>query len=215
MADTVVTVAGMRIVRLLVGKPPQTVDELMEGTGVTRTAVVQQLSELVAAGLLERTTERPHGRGRPRHRYTTTHAAMLLLSATHERRIGPMVWRAIRSVCGDELAEKVLDDLSLRLAERYRRRITETAPEGRLRQMNDLLSEEGVMVEVVEQEGNVTLRQLSCPFAMMFEETRVACCMDQKVMSHVVGKPVRRISCRHDGDPCCVFEIVPDADVKE
>lgn len=215
MADTIITSAGMRIVRLLVGKPPQTVDELMEGTGVTRTAVAQQLSELVAAGLLERTTERLAGRGRPHHRYTTTHAALLLLFATHERHLGPLVWRAIQSVCGDELAENVLDELSLRLAERYRRRITETTPEGRLRRMNDLLSEEGVVVEVDEHDGNITLRQLSCPFAMMFEETRVACCMDQKVMSHVVGKPVRRISCRHDGDPCCVFEIVADEDAAE
>ena len=165
---------------------------------------------MASAGLIERTTERLPGRGRPRHRYTTTHAALLLLFATHERRLGPLVWRAIQSVCGDELAEKVLDELSQRLAERYRRRITETTPEGRLRQMNDLLSEEGVLVEVDEHDGNVTLRQRSCPFAMMFEETRMACCMDQMVMSHVVGKSVRRTSCRHDGDPCCVFEIVPE-----
>ena len=46
MVDTTITVAGMRIVRLLVGKPPQTVDELIEATGVTRTAVAQQLTRV-------------------------------------------------------------------------------------------------------------------------------------------------------------------------
>ena len=123
MADTTVTAAGMRIIRLLVGKPAQTVAELIRATGVTRTAVAEQLNELVAAGLVERTTQRLSGRGRPRHRYTSTQSAMLLLFATHERRLGPVIWRAIKTVCGDESAQKVLDELSVLLAGQYRDRI--------------------------------------------------------------------------------------------
>ena len=74
-----ITPAAMRIVKSLVGTPPQTVVELMEATGVTRTAVTEQLNELEAAGLVERTVEKLSGRGRPRHRYATTNAAMVLL----------------------------------------------------------------------------------------------------------------------------------------
>ena len=210
MADTTVTAAGMRVIKLLVGKPPQTVADLMDVTGVTRTAVAEQLNDLMATGFVERTTERYSGRGRPRHRYTTTNAALLLLFANQKRHLGPCFWQAINAVCGDKLTQKVLDELSVRLADHYRRDITEDTPEGRLRQMNDLLHEEGVMVEVDEEDGNVTLCQRSCPFASLFEETRAACYVDQQVMSNVVGKPVRQTSCRHDGDPCCVFEIVPE-----
>ena len=47
MRDATVSDAGMRIVRLLVGKEPQTVVDLMRATGVTRTAVGYQLIELV------------------------------------------------------------------------------------------------------------------------------------------------------------------------
>jgi len=39
MTGTTVSPAAMRIVRLLVGSRPKTVAELIEGTGVTRTAV--------------------------------------------------------------------------------------------------------------------------------------------------------------------------------
>jgi DeoR family transcriptional regulator, suf operon transcriptional repressor len=210
MADTTVTAAGMRIVKLLIGSPAQSVAELIRATGVTRTAVAEQLNELVAAGLVERTTQRLDGRGRPRHRYTTTRAAMLLLFATHERRLGSVIWLGIKTVCGDESAQKVLDEVSILLAEQYRNQIKADTPEERLRRMNDLLYEEGVLVEVREEaDGKVTLRQRSCPFATLFDEARTACHLDEMVMSRVVGRPVRRISCRHDGDPCCVFEIVP------
>ena len=61
--EALVSQAGMRIVRLLVGRPPQSVTDLIEAAGVTRTAVTEQLNELLAAGFVERTTERPMGRG--------------------------------------------------------------------------------------------------------------------------------------------------------
>ena len=76
MADATVSAAGLRIVKLLVGNPPQTVSDLIDTTGVTRTAVTEQLNELVAAGFVERSTERLTGRGRPRHLYKATDAAL-------------------------------------------------------------------------------------------------------------------------------------------
>ena len=67
MVHATVTPAGLRVVKLLVGNPPQSIADLMDATGVTRTAVTEQLNELVAAGFVERRTERVAGRGRPRH----------------------------------------------------------------------------------------------------------------------------------------------------
>lgn len=51
--------------KLLVGNPPQTITDLIRAAGVTRTAVTEQLNELVAAGFVERSMERLSGRGRP------------------------------------------------------------------------------------------------------------------------------------------------------
>ena len=54
MPDAIISAAGLRIVKLLVGNPPQTVSDLIGATRVTRTAVTEQLNELVAAGYVER-----------------------------------------------------------------------------------------------------------------------------------------------------------------
>ena len=79
MPNATVTAAGMRLMKLLVGQPPQAVSELVRMAGVTRTAVAEQLDELVAAGLVERQTQRLSGRGRPRHLYRATNTAISLL----------------------------------------------------------------------------------------------------------------------------------------
>lgn len=207
MAGAFVNAAGMRIVKLLVGNPSMCVGDLIEAAGVTRTAVTEQLNELVAAGFVKRTTERLAGRGRPRHRYAATDSALLLLFASNQQLVVPAIWQAIHKVGGEKLTRQVLRRVSRSLAEHYRRRITATKPRERLEEMADLLREEGVLVEICEEDGQVVMRKRSCPFISMADEDRHVCCIDQEMMTAVVGRPVRRTACRHDGDPCCEFEL--------
>lgn len=205
---TTVTAAAMRIVRLLVGNPPATVADLIAAMGVTRTAVTEQLNELVAAGFVERTTERLPGRGRPRHLYATTTAALLLLFASNQRLVVPAIWQAVAEEGGPELLSKVVGRVTRSMAQRYCERVTAATPEDRLRQVNDLLLEEGHLVEVFEDaEGRVTLRKRSCPFISMFESTRTVCGVDRDLISTLIGAPVEKTMCRHDGSPCCAFAI--------
>ena len=208
MAEATVSPAGMRIVSLLVGNPPQAVATLIKATGVTRTAVTEQLNELVAAGFVERTTERLTGRGRPRHLYAATHAALLLLFASNQRLVVPALWKAIEVVGGKDLTERVLKRAGRILADHYKRRISGHTPQERLRQMTQLLREEGGLIEITQNEkGHLVMRKRSCAFISMFEETRAVCGLDQEMMSDIVGASVRRVTCRHDGDPCCSFEL--------
>jgi predicted ArsR family transcriptional regulator len=207
MADSTVSPAGMRVMRLLVGKPPQTVADLIGATGVTRTAVTEQLNELVAAGFVERGTERLAGRGRPRHVYTATTASLISLFANHHHLVVPAIWRAIEEVGGEELTGDILRRVSRELANHYKRRITARDPRKRLRRFAELLREEGALVEVSMERGRVVMRKRSCPFISMLDENRSVCCVDQAMTAEVVGRPIRRTSYRHEGAPCCTFEL--------
>ena len=209
MLDLTVSTAGMRVVRLLVGNPPQTVAELIDAVGVTRTAITEQLNDLVASGFAKRSTERLAGRGRPRHLYAATDASLRLLFPNNERLVVPAIWRAIDSIGGEALTKRVLRRVARTVADHYKRRIKAKAPEKRLRELIELLREEGGLVEGVEDNGKLTLRKRSCPFISMVDENRSVCYVDRDMMSEVVGRRVRRTACRHEGDPCCTFEIVP------
>jgi DeoR family transcriptional regulator, suf operon transcriptional repressor len=209
MPDVTISPAGLRIIKLLVGNRPQTIADLIRTTGVTRTAVTEQLDELVAAGFVERETQRLSGRGRPRHLYKATRAALVLLFAGNQRLVVPAIWQALKDIGGDDLTHKVLKEVSRTLAEYYNGRITAKKPHERLKQLMGQFAAEGGLIEAVEDDkGQVVLCKRSCPFISMVNEERSVCYIDLEMMSEVVGRPVRQTACRHEGAPCCQFEIV-------
>jgi DeoR family transcriptional regulator, suf operon transcriptional repressor len=208
MSDATISPAGMRIVKLLVGTPPQTISALIKAAGVTRTAVAEQLGELIAAGFVEQTVERLSGRGRPRHLYQATSAALVLLFASNQWLLVPAIWQALRELGGEELTQKVLDRVSRALAEHYNAKITAKKPQERLRQYIDLLVAEGGLVEIANKDRNqLVVFKRSCPFISMVDEHHSVCWIDQHTLSAVVGRPIRQTACRHEGAPCCTFEI--------
>lgn len=207
MAPPTVSAAGMRIMKLLVGRPPQTVADLIDATGVTRTAVTEQLNELVASGWVEQGTQKLPGRGRPRHVYTATDHSMVALFANHHPLLVPAIWKVLQEIGGEELTAKVLRRVSHELAGHYKRRITASSPKKRLGKLAELFREEGALVETVEEKGRLVIYKRSCSFLSVLDEDRLVCYVDQAMMTEVVGRPIRRTSYRHEGAPCCSFEI--------
>jgi predicted ArsR family transcriptional regulator len=207
MADATVSVAGLKIVKLLVGNPPRTVTDLIKSTGVTRTAVTEQLNELVTAGFVEQSAERLPGRGRPRHLYKATEEALVLLFSSNQRLVVPAIWKAIGDIGGEDLTGKILKKVSRAISDHYISKVNAKKPQDRLRQLMEILIEEGGILEMKEENGQVVLSKRSCPFISMVDENHTICSIDIDMMSQVVGRPLRRIACRHEGDPCCKIEI--------
>jgi len=207
MLNATISPAGLRIVKLLVGHPPKTVASLIRATGVTRTAVTEQLNDLVAAGLIERSIERLKSRGRPRHVYRATDAALLLFS-NDQQFLMSALWRAIFDICGEDMAKKVLKRVSRAMTDYYSQQITAKKPQERLRQLIALFADAGELIELAENHnGHWTLHRRSCPFASMADTRQSVCRIDQEMISAIVGRHVRRVACRRAGDPCCTFEI--------
>ncbi len=205
--DTTVTAAGMRVIKLLAGCPSRTVSELIEETGVTRTAITEQLVELVAAGFIMRTIERLPGRGRPRHRYSATLSALVLLFANNQQLVVPAIWKAVRNVGGEKLTKKILRSVGRILAEHYKEKITASDPKKRIEQFTAILEAEGGLVDLTTKDGQLTVSKRTCAFISMLDDKRRVCTIDLELISAVAGCPVRQTSCRNDGDPCCQFEI--------
>jgi predicted ArsR family transcriptional regulator len=197
----------MRVVKLLVGHPPRTVGELIDETGVTRTAITEQLNEMVAAGFVDRTLERLVGRGRPRHRYSATPAALVLLFANNQQLLVPAIWKAVEKIGGEDLTRKIRRMVSQSLAEHYGKRITATHPRRRIEQFMAILEQEGGLFDLVAKDGHLTVTKRNCAFISMFDEQRNVCDIDLELMSAIAGCPVRQISCRHDGAASCQFDV--------
>ena len=164
MAGATITAAGMRVIKLLVGHPPRTVGELTRLTGVTRTAITEQLNEMVAAGFVERTIEHLPGRGRPRHRFSATQAALVLLFANNQQLVVPAIWKAVDEIGGegaDAKGPRIRSAASL--AEHYLARITASDPRKRIEQFKAILEEEGGLVDLAAKNGQITVTKRTCP----------------------------------------------------
>jgi len=204
--------ASVRIVKLLVGRPPTPVSQLMKAAGVTRTAIVEPLNELIECGFAERHVERLPGRGRPRYVYAATSAALPFLFPSHQHCFVPAIWKAVRDIGGQELVRELVKRSAAEMARHYQSRITGQTAQDRVHQMATLLGEKGHIVEVGRGEhGLIVLRNRSCPFINMLDEDRFACRVGFLTMSQLFGCPVRQVASRLDGAPCCVFEISSQA----
>ena len=211
MPDPTTSAAGLRLVKLLVGNPPRSVEELVKALGVTRTAVTEQLDELMTAGFVRRREER-QVRGRPRYLYSATNAALQELFPGSPSLVVPAIWEVIEEIGGDKLRRQVLNRVSSRLAKHYKRQLKGKTPAKRLRELAKLFRKtEGNLVEIESRGGHrLAMRRRTCSFFSMFEESRALCQIDEKMVRSIIGAPVKKTACRHDGDPCCVFEIVTD-----
>ena len=207
MPDVTVTAASMRVIRLLVGNPPRSIGDLINETGVTRTAITEQLNELMSGGFVERTIQRLPGRGRPRHRFAATHAALVLLFANNQQLLVPAIWKAVHEIGGEKLMQRIRHSVSRSLTAHYRTKITASEPKKRLDQFRKILEQEGGLVDLATKDGQITITKRSCAFISMFEPHRHVCEIDIELISAIAGCPVRLTACRHDGAPCCQFEI--------
>lgn len=208
MAEPYVSLAALRIIKLLVGHPPRTVADLIEATGVTRTAVTEQLNELVAGGFVEKTTEPASGRGRPKNLYEATSDAHVVLMANRDSYLGGMVWRAVDRIGDKKLIAKLIDEVSAEVASRYADKVTGTTPQARLKQITELFRKDGVLIDVETRKGKIVVNKRNCQFVGWHDPSRIACRVDLAAVEKLVGVPAKQIAHREDGDSCCCsFQI--------
>lgn len=206
MTDPSITPTGMRIVRLLVGQPPKTLAALMQATGVTRTAVTEQLSTLLAHGYVDRTIQRS-GRGRPHHLYHATEAAMQLFP-TQEGKFVPALLDAVREVAGEAALAQALELVSARLSRHYQPQVTGETPRERLAQLVEVLRHEGVLVDLEQVGEHWVMHERSCPYATVLGPRREACEVERRMIGELIAAPLEMQGCRLDGCSGCSFKLL-------
>gem|GEM_PF-488441 len=198
---------GLRIMRLLIGHPPRTMTELIDGIGVTRTAITEQLNGLITSGYIVQTMERLSGRGRPRYLFSATQLALKQLFEGNQDRVVPAIWRALRKHGSPEIIQKVGEEVADELADYFNRQMTAVGPKERLKEFIEIICKGGSLGMYREEDGDPIFDRLGCPFISMYDGTEILCEIDRMTMTKVVGAEVERIRYRQEGSPCCCFRI--------
>jgi len=193
-----------RIVALL-RRGTRTVDELADHVGMTDNAVRAHLTSLERDGLVRQEgTRRPAGPGKPATLYEIHPEAEPLFSAAYSPVLTTML-----DVLVDELprarADALLREAGRRLAAGVGGRASGTATE-RVHAAAAVLTALGGEVEVVKEDGALTIRGCGCPLSAAVSRRPELCRAVETLVSEVAGAPATE-HCDHGERPKCRFRI--------
>jgi predicted ArsR family transcriptional regulator len=184
-----------------------TIMALVQEMGVTATAVRQRLRRLMAAGLIQRQTERI-GRGRPNHRYSLTEKGERA-AGTNFADMAVVLWEEIKSVQDPNIRRGLLKRIADRLVARYRSRVTGNTVGERMAELSAVMNEREIPFEVNRSGELPVLTALACPYPELAQLDRSVCTMEKLMLSEILGANVRLSECRLDGATCCTFTPSP------
>lgn len=180
--------------------------ELCDVLQITRTAVRARIERLRSAGLLA-TELRSSGRGRPRQIYQINAKGLHALGEDY-RELAVVFWQVIAEVEDEVLRDALLGRIRDRLAERFRRRLSETGTVAqRLDELAGEMKSSGFNIEADHSAALPILRETNCPFPMLADVDETICQVEKEVLEQVLGTKVEFVNRCRDGHHCCEFEV--------
>lgn len=202
-----------RLVERLKRVETATAPDLAGEFGLTDTAVRQHLEALEALGLVERSSARPVGRGRPPVRWRLAPAAAELFPDGHGE-LSVDLLEAVREVYGEEGVQAVVTARTARQAAAYHRAIgpaTEAPVAVRVARLADLRAAEGYLAEATSDGDTIVLTEHHCPIRDAAGACHGFCQAELALFRDVLGDEVtvERTSHAITGDARCSYRIRP------
>ena len=196
-----------RVLRTLLLNQKRTINELAEAVEINPISVRHHVNKLEAEGLIQSEEER-HGVGRPHLVYSLTPKGM----EQFPQRYLQLTLRLLQQL-KENLSPEMINELFQELAEGIAGDLTKGINlddlnlEQRLKLLQDVLTEEGFMVNIIEDDGDYYLVEASCPYHHVGEDYPEICVVDRELIAHFVSTTPKRIECILDGDKQCKYLI--------
>jgi predicted ArsR family transcriptional regulator len=184
---------------------PASIKELELASGVTATAVRQQLASLTAEGLVAMFKER-QGVGRPRNLYQLTERSHSLFACYNDELALDLIHELLETEGTDKL-RYLLNRVGSKLAVQYRRQIKGQAMGDRVRELSTVLDRRGIRVDLEHDDDVIILREYNCPYHEIASVHRDVCEMERSAFSQALGADVTLGDCIQDGHHSCQFLV--------
>ncbi len=209
------TDAKRRILDRLKRADTLTAPEVAADFELTDTAVRQHLEALEQAGLVERTSAPPQGRGRPPVHWKLTPLANDLFPDRHADLTVELI-AAIRESVGDEGLDDIVARRSARQVTAYRKVLPDperTSVKVRVRRLAELRSAEGYLAEAVPDGQDMLLLEHHCPICDAASVCQGFCRAELDLFRQTLGDDVEVTRAQHllSGDLRCAYRVSPRA----
>jgi predicted ArsR family transcriptional regulator len=199
------TAPSHKLLKLLQQQGASSLKELAVALGVTRTAVRQQITTLLAQGLVSAAMVRAR-RGRPHMVYRLSETGRAHVSRLSE---------GLALVLLEEMllpperikARQLLQHVSIRLGARYAEHLQGSTPAERLQELGTWLDAQGIISQVAEQEDAFVFTVYGCPYYKLAQAHREVCTLETEAMALALGAPVVLLRSQLDGHQGCQFRM--------
>jgi len=196
-----------RVLRTLLLNQSRTVIELAEAVEINPISVRHHVNKLEAEGLIQSEEER-HGVGRPRLIYSLTNKGMEQFPQRYLQLTLRLLQQMKENLSDNELGE-IFQDLAKGIVDEMTHNVNldDLSLKERLELLEQVLTSEGFMVNIVEEDDNFYLIEASCPYHHVGGDHPEICVVDRELIAHFTSSEPQRIECILDGDTQCKYQI--------
>ncbi len=185
------------------------VEDLADIANVSPVTVRHHLNTLQAEGLIEVNSIRRKV-GRPYYVYSLSETGHELFPHKYVRLTNRLL-DEVKSSLPPETVVQLFDGIAQKMLAERKGEFEHLSFNKRLNYLVSMLSEEGFLVRMEQENGHFTITEYGCPYQSVSEEHAEICDMDQTLMVTILQTPVEQHSCILNGDECCQFTFSASA----
>jgi predicted ArsR family transcriptional regulator len=181
------------------------VKELAEAAEISPISVRHHLANLQADGLIS-AEEARKGVGRPYHLFSLTEKGLESFPRRYFR-LTNHILKELKGSLPEDKVQEIFTGVASAMANAYTNEMEGLSLGERIEGLQTLLSEEGFEVEIESRNGELLIRELSCPYFGIGKSHPEVCVIDQTFIANALNVPVELFSCVLDGDTHCTFSV--------
>jgi predicted ArsR family transcriptional regulator len=198
-----------QIIRLLQRHGAMGIKDLRrELGGLSDTAVRQQLTQMMAEGLVVVEQAERGGVGRPSFVYALSDKARNLFACYCED-LALSLYDELLAEQGTDMVSRLLNRVGAKLAVQYSQQVRGQALQERVRSFARVLDDKGILSDVSHDANVITLHEYNCPYHELAAVHREICNMERTMMAQVLDASVELTNCMMDGHNGCSFAVRP------
>lgn len=183
-----------------------TVAALCDALHITAMAVRRHLGALQAEGLVESKIVKQL-RGRPNYHFRLTSKAQSLFPSGFQSMASDFL-DLVHEERGHKGVMEVLSHRNVRLAERYKERLTDKTLSERVEEVAKIFTEDGYMTAFEKlPDGSFILYQRNCAMHDLANQYRQICILEPRLLESLLGTKVTRQQYMLKNDPVCGYLV--------
>ncbi|OAI21078.1 transcriptional regulator [Methylomonas lenta] len=183
------------------------IDEMATEMEISRTAVKQHLVGLEKQQLVQEAALNITG-GRPARSYTLTEQGINRFPKQYAWFCN-LLLSELSAELGAEALEKMMWNMGVKLGRSLLPQFSHKTPQQKTLALIDLMQSLGYHAELLQQDGQTTIKAVNCVYHDLAQEHPQLCQFDQAFISTLLEQPIQQTACMVKKDCDCRFRINP------